>query len=74
VVGFVVANDGDITPDTVIQLKIPNLPVVLIESYIEDRLFPVYWVIISWPGIRSPGTCWIWDTQDRYPQRASQVQ
>src|SRR5690606_10351854 len=27
--GFVVANDGDILPETVIQLKTPNIPVVL---------------------------------------------
>ena len=40
VVGFVVANDGDITPDAVIQLKIPNVPVVLIESYVEGQTFP----------------------------------
>ena len=40
VAGFVVANDGDITPETVIQLKIPNVPVVLIESYVEGQTFP----------------------------------
>lgn len=40
VAGFVVANDGDIHPETVIQLKLPNIPVVLIESYIEDQTFP----------------------------------
>lgn len=39
VAGFVVANDGDIHPETVIQLKIPNVPVVLIESYIEGQTF-----------------------------------
>ncbi|MBL8117419.1 MAG: substrate-binding domain-containing protein [Anaerolineae bacterium] len=38
--GFVVANDGDILPETVIQLKTPNIPVVLIESYIEGQTFP----------------------------------
>jgi DNA-binding LacI/PurR family transcriptional regulator len=37
--GFVVANDGDILPEMVIQLKTPNLPVVLIESYIEGQTF-----------------------------------
>jgi DNA-binding LacI/PurR family transcriptional regulator len=37
--GFVVANDGDILPEMVIQLKIPNVPVVLIESYIEGQTF-----------------------------------
>ncbi|NUQ04965.1 MAG: substrate-binding domain-containing protein [Anaerolineae bacterium] len=38
--GLVVANDGDIHPETIIQLKIPNVPVVLIESYIEGQMFP----------------------------------
>ena len=37
--GIVVANDGDITSETIMQLKIPNVPVVLIESYVEDREF-----------------------------------
>jgi LacI family transcriptional regulator len=40
VAGFVVANDGDIQPETVIQFKIPNVPVVLIETYIEGQTFP----------------------------------
>jgi LacI family transcriptional regulator len=40
VAGFVVANDGDILPEMVIQLKLPNIPVVLIESYIEGQIFP----------------------------------
>jgi LacI family transcriptional regulator len=40
VAGFAVANDGDISPDTVMQLKIPNVPVVLIESYIEGQTLP----------------------------------
>ena len=40
VAGFVVANDGDITPEMVIQLQIPNVPVVLIESYIEGKMLP----------------------------------
>lgn len=40
VAGFVVANDGDILPETVIQLKILNVPVVLIESYIEGQILP----------------------------------
>jgi DNA-binding LacI/PurR family transcriptional regulator len=40
VAGFVVANDGDITPEMVIQLKIPNVPVVLIESYVEGQTLP----------------------------------
>lgn len=37
--GFVIANDGDILPEMTIQLKILNLPVVLIESYIEGQTF-----------------------------------
>jgi LacI family transcriptional regulator len=40
VAGFVVANDGDILTEMVIQLKLPNVPVVLIESYIEGQTFP----------------------------------
>lgn len=40
VAGFVVANDGDINQETVIQLKIPKVPVVLIESYIEGQTLP----------------------------------
>jgi DNA-binding LacI/PurR family transcriptional regulator len=40
VAGFVVTNDGDITPEMVIQLKILNVPVVLIESYIEGQTLP----------------------------------
>ena len=38
--GLVVANDGDITPEMVIQLKAPNIPVVLIENHIDDHQFP----------------------------------
>lgn len=38
--GFVVANDGDIPPDMVMQIKIPNVPVVLIETYIEGQALP----------------------------------
>ncbi|MBZ0294416.1 MAG: substrate-binding domain-containing protein [Anaerolineae bacterium] len=40
VAGFVVANDGDISRETVIQLKTPKVPVVLIESYIEGQILP----------------------------------
>jgi DNA-binding LacI/PurR family transcriptional regulator len=40
VAGLVVANDGDIAPKMVIQLQIPNVPVVLIESYIEGQTLP----------------------------------
>jgi len=36
----VVANDGDITPEMVIQLKASNLPVVLIENHIDDQRLP----------------------------------
>jgi DNA-binding LacI/PurR family transcriptional regulator len=38
--GLVVANDGDITPEMVIQLKSANVPVVLIENHIDDQRFP----------------------------------
>jgi LacI family transcriptional regulator len=38
--GFVVANDGDITPEMVIQLKMPNVPVVLVENHIDEQRFP----------------------------------
>jgi DNA-binding LacI/PurR family transcriptional regulator len=37
--GFAVANDGDITPETVMHLRIPNVPVVLIESHIDGEQF-----------------------------------
>jgi DNA-binding LacI/PurR family transcriptional regulator len=40
VAGFIVANDGDIAPETLIQLEIPDVPVVLIESYIEGLTLP----------------------------------
>lgn len=40
VAGLVVANDGDISPNTVMQLQIPDVPVVLIESYIEGQTLP----------------------------------
>lgn len=38
--GFVVANDGDITPDTLVQLQKSNVPVVLVESYIDGYEIP----------------------------------
>lgn len=38
--GFVVANDGDITPETVMHLRISNVPVVLVESHIDSEQFP----------------------------------
>jgi DNA-binding LacI/PurR family transcriptional regulator len=38
--GYAVANDGDITPETLAQLQSPSVPVVLIESYIDGKEFP----------------------------------
>lgn len=38
--GIAVANDGDITPEMVIQLKASNVPVVLIENHIDDQRLP----------------------------------
>ncbi len=38
--GLVIANDGDITPATVVELLSPSMPVVLIESYIDDAKLP----------------------------------
>lgn len=38
--GLIVANDGDITADMVIQLKAQNIPVVLIENHLDDFQFP----------------------------------
>jgi len=38
--GLVVANDGDITPQMVMQLKAPNVPVVLVENHIDDHRLP----------------------------------
>jgi len=38
--GLAVANDGDITPEMVIQLKAPNVPVVLIENHIDNQRLP----------------------------------
>jgi DNA-binding LacI/PurR family transcriptional regulator len=40
VAGFVVANDGDVSAETVIQLELPNALVVLVESYIEGQTLP----------------------------------
>jgi LacI family transcriptional regulator len=39
IAGLVVANDGDITPAMVIRLKATGVPVVLIESHIDDQRF-----------------------------------
>jgi LacI family transcriptional regulator len=38
--GLVVANDGDITPELVIQLEAIRAPLVLIESYISGQSLP----------------------------------
>lgn len=38
--GYAVANDGDITPETLAQLQTPSVPVVLIESYIDGEEYP----------------------------------
>jgi DNA-binding LacI/PurR family transcriptional regulator len=38
--GLVVANDGDITPEMVIQLEALQLPLVLIESYLPGQQLP----------------------------------
>jgi LacI family transcriptional regulator len=38
--GFVVANDGDITPETLVQIQKSNVPVVLVESYIDGYEIP----------------------------------
>jgi len=38
--GLVVANDGDITPEMVIQLEALQLPLVLVESYLPGQQLP----------------------------------
>jgi len=38
--GLVVANDGDITPEMVIQLKALQVPLVLVESYLPGQQLP----------------------------------
>jgi len=38
--GLAVANDGDITPEMVIQLEATNLPVILIESHLDSEKLP----------------------------------
>jgi DNA-binding LacI/PurR family transcriptional regulator len=40
VAGFVVANDGDITPSMVLQLKATRAPIVLVENHIDDQQIP----------------------------------
>lgn len=38
--GLVVANDGDITPAMIAQLRATRLPLVLIENYVADQSIP----------------------------------
>ena len=38
--GFVVANDGDITPEMVIQLESLSIPIVLVENHIDEHRLP----------------------------------
>lgn len=38
--GLVVANDGDITPEMVIQLEVLQVPLVLVESYLPGQQLP----------------------------------
>lgn len=38
--GFVIANDGDITPDMITQAETAQLPLVLIESYLPGHRLP----------------------------------
>ncbi len=38
--GFVVANDGDITPEMVIQLESLSIPIVLVENHIDEQRLP----------------------------------
>lgn len=38
--GLVIANDGDITPAAIMKLISPALPVVLIESHLDDAKLP----------------------------------
>lgn len=40
IAGLAVANDGDITPDMVIQLEATNLPVILIENHLDSERLP----------------------------------
>ncbi len=40
IAGLAVANDGDITPDMVIELKKTNLPVILIENHLDSEYIP----------------------------------
>lgn len=38
--GLVIANDGDITPQTVVALEAAQIPLVLVENHIEGRRLP----------------------------------
>ena len=38
--GFVVANDGDITPEMVLQLESLSIPIVLVENHIDEQRLP----------------------------------
>jgi LacI family transcriptional regulator len=40
VTGFIVANDGDITPEMVIQLENLRMPIVLVENHIDEQKLP----------------------------------
>jgi DNA-binding LacI/PurR family transcriptional regulator len=40
ITGLAVANDGDITPEMVIQLEVTNLPVILIENHLDSEHLP----------------------------------
>jgi DNA-binding LacI/PurR family transcriptional regulator len=38
--GVIVANDGDITPEMVIQLESLSIPIVLVENHIDEQKLP----------------------------------
>ncbi|HQY94115.1 LacI family DNA-binding transcriptional regulator [Caldilinea sp.] len=38
--GLIIANDGDITPEMVVQLEDANIPLVLIENHVEGHRLP----------------------------------
>ncbi len=38
--GFVVANDGDITPEMILQLESLSIPIVLVENHIDEQTLP----------------------------------
>jgi DNA-binding LacI/PurR family transcriptional regulator len=40
IAGLAVANDGDITPEVIIQLKATKLPVILIENHVDSETLP----------------------------------